>query len=874
MNKQQLAQKIWQSANKMRSKIEANEYKDYILGFIFYKFLSDKETEFLVAQGMSKHEIEELSEADSKIVKYIKQNIGYFISYKDLFSTWIEKGSDFAASDVTEAISAFNRNINESHKKVFEKIFFTLETGLSKLGETSGARTKAISGLIQLIKDIPMDGRQDYDVLGFIYEYLIGNFAAHAGKKAGEFYTPHEVSLMMSEIVAAHLKDKPEIKIYDPTSGSGSLLINIGRSVGKHIADKNRIRYYAQELKENTYNLTRMNLVMRGIKPDNIVTRNADTLEEDWPMTDDGDSSRALHPLYVDAVVSNPPYSQHWDNTSKESDVRFASYGVAPKAKADYAFLLHDLCHLKPDGIMTIVLPHGVLFRSGEEAKIRRNLVENCNIEAIIGLPANIFFGTGIPTLVMVLRKRRDDSDVLFIDASRGFEKDGKSNRLRASDIKRIADAVAMRKSIPKFSRLVSRDIIRENNYNLNIPRYVSAADDAETWDLYATMKGGLPKSEIDLMGDYWMALKGLRGELFAENETPYATLKSDSLEKVITASKGVDKFSRSFRKAWDDFADLLQSRWVDDMMSVNVEQEEEFVTKEIFRRLSGIPLIDPYWAYQHFYDSWVTVSIDLEMIQTEGRDAIRRVDPNMVIRKKGNKEEEVQKGWVGHILPFDLVQKTLLSDDLSKLENEREKVIEVEGELAELIDKFDDEDKEIYLNDANDAFDKNKIEEAIERIFKENFPHERCAKDKRPERLESLDLPGSELDAKLIKAAVLLAKESAVKKRVKNMTNELHEKTKATIEGISEEDANRLVGLKWIVPLCGSLQGMDLSMFDELAKRVKLLSAKYADPLEDVERTTSKIDKGLYSILGELTGKDFDKKGLKSLRKIVSGGR
>ena len=206
------------------------------------------------------------------------------------------------------------------------------------------ARTKAISGLLYLIKDIPMDGKQDYDVLGFIYEYLISNFAANAGKKAGEFYTPHEVSLLMSEIVAEHLKNRDEIKIYDPTSGSGSLLINIGKSVAKYMGTEDRIKYYAQELKENTYNLTRMNLIMRGIIPDNIETRNGDTLKEDWPYFDENDPLGTYEPLYVDAVVSNPPYSQNWD-PPEESDPRYKDYGIAPKSKADYAFLLHDLFH-------------------------------------------------------------------------------------------------------------------------------------------------------------------------------------------------------------------------------------------------------------------------------------------------------------------------------------------------------------------------------------------------------------------------------------------------------------------------------------------------------------------------------------------------
>ncbi len=309
MNKQQLAAKIWESANKMRSKIEANEYKDYILGFIFYKFLSEKEEKFLFDKKYDKESIKTVTEESSETVEYVQDSIGYFISYENLFQTWIEKGKDFDISDVSDALNAFGRLIKPSQRDVFDGIFNTLQTGLTKLGDSAASRTKAVRDLIHLIKEIPMDGKQDYDVLGFIYEYLISMFAANAGKKAGEFYTPHEVSLLMSEIVANHLKDngKDKIEIYDSTSGSGSLLINIGKSVARYVEDNNNIKYYAQELKQNTYNLTRMNLVMRGIVASNIITRNGDTLEDDWPYFDERDPKETYEPLYVDAVVSNPP---------------------------------------------------------------------------------------------------------------------------------------------------------------------------------------------------------------------------------------------------------------------------------------------------------------------------------------------------------------------------------------------------------------------------------------------------------------------------------------------------------------------------------------------------------------------------------------
>lgn len=599
MNKQQLASKIWESANKMRSKIEANEYKDYILGFIFYKFLSEQEEKYLKENDWTDEYLCELTEEDPEVVESIQKNLGYFISYNNLFSTWIKKGSDFSVQDVRDALSAFSRLIDSAHKDVFEGVFDTLQTGLSKLGEGSASQTKAISDLIYLIRDIPMDGKQDYDVLGFIYEYLISMFAANAGKKAGEFYTPHEVSLLMSEIVAEHLKDRESIKIYDPTSGSGSLLINIGKSASKYISNKDNIKYYAQELKQNTYNLTRMNLVMRGILPDNIVTRNGDTLEDDWPYFDDKDPIATYEPLYVDAVVSNPPYSQSWDPTDKETDPRYARFGLAPKGKADYAFLLHDLFHIKSDGIMTIVLPHGVLFRGGEEGEIRKNLIEQNHIDAIIGLPSNIFFGTGIPTIIMILKQKRENTDVLVVDASKGFIKSGKNNKLRASDIKRIVDVVINRENVANFSRVVSRDEIRNNNYNLNIPRYVDSSEKTESWDIFATMFGGIPKSELEDLSDFWNAFPNLKSDLFQEINASTYQLKVPDIKKAVFSHPEIQQFFETSRKVFSDIPQYMREELIDHINEVHVQREEEKLAQYIFKCLESMPLIDKYDAYE-----------------------------------------------------------------------------------------------------------------------------------------------------------------------------------------------------------------------------------------------------------------------------------
>lgn len=743
MNKQQLATKIWESANQMRSKIEANEYKDYILGFIFYKYLSEKEIKFLKEKGATDADIENLSAEDSANVRYISSNLGYFIEYKNLFPRWLKMGADFGINTISEALTSFRLNINPHRKKVFDKIFETLESGLSKLGENAAAQTKAARSLIFLINDIPMDGKQDYDVLGFIYEYLISMFAANAGKKAGEFYTPHEVSTLMSEIVAHHLKDREEIQIYDPTSGSGSLLINIGKSISKHINNENNIKYYAQELKQNTYNLTRMNLVMRGISPDNIQTRNGDTLEEDWPYFDDADKENTYNPLYVDAVVSNPPYSQHWDPSNKENDPRYKSFGLAPKTKADYAFLLHDLYHIKPDGIMTIVLPHGVLFRGGKEEKIRKNLIEKNHIDAIIGLPANIFFGTGIPTIIMVLKQKRSENDILIIDASKGFEKVGKNNKLRASDIKRIVDTIIERKDVEKFARVVSLDEIRGNEYNLNIPRYVDSSEDPETWDLYASMFGGIPNSEIDALSDYWNAFPGLREIIFKSCSEKYSDIAFDDIKPAIQNHASVQLFKSNFAKAFESFAPYLKGRIVDNIPTVEIFREEDNICENLFGRLSDIPLIDRYKVYQILDDNWVKISADLEILQREGLGALNKVDPKMVLKKEKNKKDvvEVQDGWIGRILPFEFVQSALMAEDFDHLNTLKSRLEEINSEISEFVEScVGDEDAPDVFNEENDALDSKKFSSEIKRIKADKKSGETFDEDSIEEKLIKID--------------------------------------------------------------------------------------------------------------------------------------
>lgn len=858
MNKQQLAAKIWKSANEMRSKIEASEYKDYILGFVFYKFLSEQEQRYLKKEGATDEEIKEIEEYSDE-ASSVQRNLGYFIHYNNLFSTWLKMGSDFSVGNVRDALSAFNRLISPTHKKVFDGIFKTLETGLAKLGTDSGSQTKAVKELIKLINDIPMDDKQDYDVLGFIYEYLISNFAANAGKKAGEFYTPHEVSILMSEIIANHLKDRDEIKIYDPTSGSGSLLINIGQSVAKHINDKNRIKYYAQELKENTYNLTRMNLVMRGILPDNIVTRCGDTLEDDWPYFDDNDKENTYEALTnLDAVVSNPPYSQKWDPTGKKSDPRFNGYGLAPKTKADYAFLLHDLYHLRAGGIMTIVLPHGVLFRGGDEALIRKNLIENNNIDAIIGLPANIFFGTGIPTIIMVLKKNRSNDDILIIDASKGFVKEGKNNKLRARDIKKIVDCYESRADIEKFSRKISRDEIRKNDYNLNIPRYVDSSEEADNVDVYATMFGGIPTEEIEHeCSKEFNAFRTLKNELFTISDMPYVQAKTDSVKETIENNDDVVKFKNEFKLAFNGFDSFLYGTLIGGMETITIAKAETVIADDIFRRMEGLPLVDEYEAYQILDDNWKTISTDLEMIQTEGKEAIIKVDPNMVTKKKDGKESEVQDGFVGHIIPFELVKQTYLKEYLEQINDIENQLSGIQSKYEEFIEAIPEDEKSgDFLSEDNTAF----VPKEVAKVTKQ------YSKGKKPEE-------GS-VDEILVQVNVLINKEKELKKQVKELNIELDKKAIAKIENLTEEEQVELLKLKWIAPILVGIENIPGTVISSLTSKVTKLSKKYEETMVDLSDKIESSEKELCAMLDDLTGDEFDIEGLQEFKKLLGGGK
>ena len=479
----ELQKQLWSIANTLRGNMDANDFKNYILGLIFYRYLSENlvnyvERTLLKDDGISYVEAWKKGEYRDELKRYLIEdsNMGYFIEADNLWSELIYKiqTGKFDISMLSKAINSISDSTlgNESEDD-FENLFEDMDLNNSKLGRGEAERTKLISTIMLKINDIDFHHEDaEIDVLGDAYEYLISNFAASAGKKAGEFYTPQQVSRILAKLVTIN-KSKIQ-SVYDPTCGSGSLLLRVGKEAKVS-------SYYGQEFNSTTYNLARMNMLLHGISFKHFDIKNADTLEN--PKHKD---------MKFDAIVANPPYSAQWSADPKfMEDERFSAYGkLAPKSKADFAFIQHMIYQLSDNGTMAVVLPHGVLFRGASEGTIREYLIKEKNyLDAVIGLPANIFYGTSIPTCILVFKKcRKEDDNILFIDASKEFEKVKTQNKLREQHIQKIVETYRDRKEIEKYSHLASLQEIAENDYNLNIPRYVDTFEEEEPIDIKAVM--------------------------------------------------------------------------------------------------------------------------------------------------------------------------------------------------------------------------------------------------------------------------------------------------------------------------------------------------------------------------------------------------
>lgn len=520
-----LLQVLWSGADVLRGKMDANEYKTYLLGLVFYKYLSDsylakvydlindknpnslEEAQRTYEETMKSDDAEELL---SEIKKSKHYTLDPDMTYISMLNA--AKNNSFNREKLQ---AAFNR-IEESDE-LFNGLFADVDLYSNRLGTGDQKQSATIAEVIKVLDGVDIIHTEG-DVLGNAYEYLIGQFASETGKKAGEFYTPHGPAQILCRIAIFDQEEKKGLQVYDPCMGSGSLML----SCRNYSKEPDYIKYYGQELMPSTYNLARMNMFLHGVLPENQHLRNGDTLDADWPTDEETE---------FDIVTMNPPYSANWSAAEGfKQDERFMDYGgkLAPKSKADYAFLLHGFYHLKQTGTMAIVLPHGVLFRGAAEGTIRETLLKNGSIYAVIGLPSNMFYNTSIPTCIVVLKKHREGRDVLFIDASKLYEKEKKQNVMREGHIDRVLELYADRKPVDKVAYLASFEDIKVNDYNLNIPRYVDTSEEEPEVDLRQLSASIRETSRAIKEGNG--ALLKMLGELtFADAET------KDAVEEFIS---------------------------------------------------------------------------------------------------------------------------------------------------------------------------------------------------------------------------------------------------------------------------------------------------------------------------------------------------
>lgn len=508
-----LNSKLFSAADNLRSKMDASEYKNYLLGLIFYKYLSDKLLEQVVEiadESLEEYNTQEKQtqlyrdlladeEIKNDLIETLVDTLGYEIAPEYLFNALTDQAKQrtFQLNDLKDAFNDLSAKYNQ-----FNGLFDDVDLNSKKLGSDDQQRNITITEVLKKLNDIDVLGHNG-DVIGDAYEFLIGQFASEAGKKAGEFYTPHEVSKMMARIAAIGQEDKKLFSVFDPTMGSGSLMLNIR----KYINHPDSVKFHGQELNTTTYNLAKMNLILHGVDKEDMQLRNGDTLNKDWP-TDE--------PYTFDSVLMNPPYSAKWssDDTFLD-DSRFNRYGkLAPKSKADFAFLLHGFYHLKDSGTMAIVLPHGVLFRGAAEGVIRKKLLEDGSIDAVIGMPANLFFGTSIPTTVIILKKNRTTrDDVLFIDASNEFTKGKNQNKLSEENIDKIVETYKKRENVERYAHVATFNEIEGHDFNLNIPRYVNTFEEVAPVDMASigsTIKN-IRKEKVELESSLYDIISSLQ---------------------------------------------------------------------------------------------------------------------------------------------------------------------------------------------------------------------------------------------------------------------------------------------------------------------------------------------------------------------------
>lgn len=789
IKKSELYSSLWASCDELRGGMDASQYKDYVLTMLFVKYISDK----YAGNPMGLIEIPEGASFDDMVALKGKPDIGDRINKEILRPLFSANGLEGSMELV---------DFNDDDK---------LGSGKDKV--------ETLSKLIAIFENPGLNFKnnraEDDDVLGDAYEFLMRHFATESGKSKGQFYTPAEVSRILSKVISVDTADKPSYTAYDPTCGSGSLLLKVADEA------PNGLTLYGQEKDIATKGLAIMNMWLHGYPEASISGGN--TISTPSFKENDGTLKR------FDFVVANPPFSvKNWVtgiNPMDDEFKRFRGYGVPPEKNGDYAFLLHIVASLKSTGKGAVILPHGVLFRGNAEAEIRKNLLQRKWIKGIIGLPANLFYGTGIPACIIVIDKENaeDREGVFMMDASKGYIKDGNKNRLREQDIHKIVDAFNRQWEIDKFCRLVPYNEIEKNEYNLNIPRYIDTQEEEDIQDLNAHLNGGIPQKDIDALQEFWTVYPNLRKDLFTPIREGYAKLnvEKSAIKSTIFEHSDFMQYDTQLNSLFEDFKSVNHAKMNAISSDTKPKDFIKTISEDILERYGNKPLIGQYDIYQHLLDYWnETLKDDVYLIVEDGWVAkVKR------ILEKNKKGTEVDKGWTCDLIPKELVINRFLASEYQELVSIETELESVQAEIV----SFEEEHAgdEGVLSDATN--DKGSITKTTLTAFiKDNKSN--------PAEKESISLANEMLK--------LFNREAELKKDQKEKTVALDNLTLKTFKELTEDDVRTLVvDDKWLTSIKASIQTEIDAISQRLTSRVKQLAERYENTLIELDIETKTLE-------------------------------
>jgi type I restriction enzyme M protein len=789
IKKSELYSSLWASCDELRGGMDASQYKDYVLTMLFVKYVSDK-------YGNQKDSLIEVPKGatfEDMVALKGKPDIGDQINKKILKPL-------FSANGLEGTVELVDFNDDD------------------KLGSDK-EKVDRLSNLVAIFENPSLDFKnnraEDDDILGDAYEYLMRHFATESGKSKGQFYTPSEVSRILAKVIDVQKADKPSYTVYDPTCGSGSLLLKVAEE------SPNGLSIYGQEMDIATKSLAVMNMWLHGFPEASIAGKN--TIASPQFKETDGRLKR------FDFVVANPPFStKSWANgisAMNDEFNRFKEYGVPPEKNGDYAFLLHIIASLKSTGKGAIILPHGVLFRGGAEGDIRKNIIERKLIKGIIGLPANLFYGTGIPACIIIIDKDNADSrkGIFMVDASKGFMKDGNKNRLREQDIHLVVDVFNNQIETNKYSRFVPFEEIQKNEFNLNIPRYIDTQEEEDIQDLDAHLNGGIPNRDVESLKGYWKVYPSMKKQLFEPMRNGYSQLKVDSsgIKETIFSHKEFKGYGNELDEVFEAWKKKVNKTLTGININTKPKKLIHGLSEELLEQYKDKALIDRYDIYQHLMNYWNEImKDDVYMLIEDGWVArVRR------IIEKNNKGKEVEKGWTCDLLPKNIIIDNYFADKKAAIQQIE---TDLEGIQAEITQYEEEHAGEEGLLEQS-ANDNGKITKAT------------LAK-----RMKEIKGDASEKEAyKLMQSLeVLFEKQGSLNKQLKEKQAELEDLTLKKYEKLTEiEVKNLVIEKKWFTVLNSNIKVEIDAISQRLTARIKELGERYDDTLGALDTSTKKLE-------------------------------